>query len=199
MPILSTDRICKSFGAVTALEDVSLSFERGEVRAICGENGAGKSTLVKILMGIEQPDSGAITLDGQLATIRSPQDAQNQGLAQVAQELSVVPELSILDNIWLGSALVPFVHRRKFLRHRAKEALSRLGVGHYDLDRLAGSLTIGECQMVEIARRLVRDAQLLILDEPTATLSDAFATPLVSCGTADILRPSRSARLIAIV
>jgi ABC-type sugar transport system ATPase subunit len=172
-PLLSVDRICKSFGAVAALQEVSISFESGEVRAICGENGAGKSTLVKILMGIEQPDSGSIALDGQTATIRSPQDAQSQGLAQVAQELSVVPELSILDNIWLGSALVPFIHRRRFLRRRAREALSRLGVGHYDLDRPAGSLTIGECQMVEIARLLVRDAKLLILDEPTATLSDA--------------------------
>jgi ribose transport system ATP-binding protein/rhamnose transport system ATP-binding protein len=173
MPLLSVNRICKSFGAVTALQDVSISFNSGEVHAVCGENGAGKSTLVKILMGIERPDSGSITLNGEIASIRSPQDAQTLGLAQVAQELSIVPELSVLDNIWLGSALVPFIHRRRGLRRRAHDALTRLGVGHYDLDCPAGALTIGECQMVEIARLLVRDARLLILDEPTATLSDA--------------------------
>ena len=160
-PILSVDRITKSFGAVAALQDVSLLLQGGEVRAICGENGAGKTTLVKILMGIERPDSGSITINGQVTTVRSPQDAQSLGLAQVAQELSIVPALSVLDNIWLGSARVPFFHRRTALRRRAQEALSRLGAGHYDLDRLAGTLTIGECQMVEIARLLVRDARLL--------------------------------------
>jgi ribose transport system ATP-binding protein/rhamnose transport system ATP-binding protein len=170
--ILSIDRISKRFGAVAALQDVSLSLQSGEVRAICGENGAGKSTLVKILMGIQQPDAGSITIDGVVQHVQSPRDAQSFGLAQVAQELSIVPSLSILDNIWLGNTNVPIFHRRESLRKQAREALSRLGAGHYDLDGLAGSLTIGQCQMVEIARLLVRNAKILILDEPTATLSD---------------------------
>lgn len=170
--VLSVDRISRRFGAVAALQDVSLSLQSGEVRAICGENGAGKSTLVKILMGIQQPDAGSITIDGVVRQVHSPRDAQSFGLAQVAQELSIVPSLSILDNIWLGNTEVPLFHRRELLRKRAQEALTRLGAGNYDLDRLAGSLTIGQCQMVEIARLLVRDARILILDEPTATLSD---------------------------
>ncbi len=170
--ILSVDHISKRFGAVAALQDVSLSLQGGEVRAICGENGAGKSTLVKILMGIQQPDAGSITIDGVVRQVHSPRDAQSFGLAQVAQELSIVPSLSILDNVWLGNTNVPLFHRRASLRKRAQEALARLGAGHYDLDRLAESLTIGQCQMVEIARLLVRDARILILDEPTATLSD---------------------------
>ena len=170
--IISIERVSKSFGVVAALQDVTLSLQQGEVRAICGENGAGKSTLVKILMGIQRPDSGSIAIDGQATAIRSPLHAQSLGLAQVAQELSIVPTLSILDNIWLGGARVPVFHRRKVLRQRAQAALTRVGAGRYDLDRLAGTLTIGECQMVEIARLLVRDARLLILDEPTATLSD---------------------------
>ncbi|MCW6507836.1 sugar ABC transporter ATP-binding protein [Lichenifustis flavocetrariae] len=170
--ILSVDRISKSFGAVAALQDVSLTLQAGEIRALCGENGAGKSTLVKILMGIERPDTGSIAIDGTSVAIRSPSQAQALGLAQVAQELSVIPSLSVLDNIWLGSAQVPLLHRRRAFRQRAQDALARIGAGHYDLDRQAGTLSIGECQMVEIARLMVRDARVLILDEPTATLSD---------------------------
>src|SRR5688500_6431134 len=99
--VLAAQGLSRSFGAVQALRNVSLSLGGGEIRAICGENGAGKSTLVKLLMGIYQPDSGTIALDGSVRDVRSPQQAQELGLALVAQELSLAPHLSVLDNIWL--------------------------------------------------------------------------------------------------
>ena len=126
---------------------------------------------MKLLMGIIHPDSGVIEIDGRAQTIESPQKAQELGLTLVAQELSLAPELSVLDNIWLGNRSVPFLHRRSKFRRRAREALGLLGAD-YDLDRPVRKLALGERQMVEIARLLVRDARILILDEPTATLSD---------------------------
>ncbi|MGH7090071.1 MAG: sugar ABC transporter ATP-binding protein, partial [Stellaceae bacterium] len=137
-----------------------------------GENGAGKSTLVKILMGVHRPDSGRILVDGISRELRTPQAAQRLGFAMVAQELSLAPHLSVLDNIWLGNAQVPLMHRRPYLRAKARAALEQLGVGHLELGRPVGTLTIGERQIVEIARLIARDARLLILDEPTASLSD---------------------------
>lgn len=169
--VLAARDLSKSFGAVQALRGVSLSLGEGEIRAICGENGAGKSTLVKLLMGIHQPDSGTIALDGTVQEVHTPKQAHGLGLALVAQELSLAPHLSVLDNIWLGSGAVPFFHRRAKLREKASQALEMLGV-EIDLDVPVGQLTLGQRQVVEIARLIARDARVLILDEPTATLSD---------------------------
>jgi ABC-type sugar transport system ATPase subunit len=169
--MLVVRQLAKSFGPVEALRGVSLSLVGGEIRGICGENGAGKSTLMKLLMGIIRPDSGSIELNGQAQAIDSPQQAQQLGIAMVAQELSLAPHLSVLDNIWLGSRLVPFIHRRTKFRRRAAQVLQLLKA-NYDLDRPVRTLSMGERQIVEIARLLVRDASILILDEPTAMLSD---------------------------
>jgi ABC-type sugar transport system ATPase subunit len=171
--ILSVDGLSKSFGGLTALRDVSLALRAGEIRAICGENGAGKSTLVKLLMGIFAPDAGTIAIDGARRTIRGPREAQALGLGLVAQELSLAPRLSILDNIWLGSPDVPLLYRRRALRQRAQQALDTVGAGDWDLDTPVSALGIGQRQLVEIARLIARNARLLILDEPTATLSDS--------------------------
>jgi len=187
--LLSTAGLGKSFGGVRALSDVSFSLAAGEIHAICGENGAGKSTLVKLLMGIVQPDEGAIAINGDRVTVRGPQHAQSLGLGFVAQELSLAPRLSILDNIWLGGAGVPFFHRTAALRRRAQVALDALNAGNWDLDRPVGELSIGERQIVEIARLFARDARILILDEPTATLTDAEIERIL--GVLDSLRKER--------
>jgi ABC-type sugar transport system ATPase subunit len=177
--MLVARQLAKSFGQIEALRGVSLNLAAGEIRGVCGENGAGKSTLMKLLMGIIHPDSGVIEIDGRAQTIENPQKAQELGLALVAQELSLAPDLSVLDNIWLGNRSIPLLHRRAKFRRHAGETLRLLGV-EYDLDRLVRRLTLGERHMVEIARLLVRDARILILDEPTATLSDVEIERMMS-------------------
>jgi len=170
--ILGVRHISKSFGPIAALKDVSLDIGAGEIRGICGENGAGKSTLVKILTGVYRPDQGRVLIDGAPASLATPRQAQERGLAIVAQELSLCPDLSVEDNIWLGSLRVPFLHKRPALRRRAAETLALLGASHIKLDAPVAALAMGERQLVEIARLMTRDARVLILDEPTATLTD---------------------------
>ncbi len=172
MSVLAVDGITKRFGPNAVLKNVNLALDAGEVRAICGENGAGKSTLVKIMTGLFAPDEGAVSVDGEPLAIESPQHAQQLGIALVAQELSLPPALSVLDNIWLGNREVPLFHRRATLRQRARAALDKLGLADLALDTPVSELSIGRRQLVEIARMLTREARVFILDEPTATLSD---------------------------
>jgi ABC-type sugar transport system ATPase subunit len=172
MPVLAAEGLTKRFGPNTVLKRVSVSLEAGEIRAVCGENGAGKSTLVKILTGLHAPDEGAVYFDGKPTEIQNPQHAQALGMALVAQELSLPPALSVLDNIWLGNRGVPLFHRRASLRARARAALDRIGLVDVALDTPVSALSIGRRQLVEIARMLTRDARIFFLDEPSATLSD---------------------------
>ncbi len=170
--LLSTRGLSKSFGALVALKPLSFDLGAGEIRAVCGENGAGKSTFVNLLTGVFKASAGTISIAGEPCVLHSPRDAQRHGIGLVAQELSICPELSVLDNIWLGSLEVPFLHRKEGLRRRALQALEQIGAEHIGLDRTASRLSIAERQLVEIARVLTRDARVVILDEPTATLSD---------------------------
>ena len=121
---------------------------------------------------MHQVDAGIVLVDGKPIEIRDPQHAQELGIALVAQELSLAPALSVLDNIWLGNREVPLFHRRKEFRERARAALEKVGLGDLPLETPVSQLSIGRRQLVEIARMLTRNARVFILDEPTATLSD---------------------------
>jgi ABC-type sugar transport system ATPase subunit len=140
-PLLAVEGISKHFGGIQALSHVTLDIQAGEVLAICGENGAGKSTLVKILMGIYQSYTGSIFSEGKEVKVRSPADGQALGIALVSQELSLAPDLSVADNIWLGSRRVPLFHRREALRRRAADTMAMLGFGGDFIDGKSLALT----------------------------------------------------------
>ncbi|MDQ0467326.1 sugar ABC transporter ATP-binding protein [Labrys wisconsinensis] len=171
--MLRMTKIAKRYGAAVALESVDLEVRRGEVMALLGENGAGKSTLVKILAGVETPDAGTIEIAGTPRAIRSPVQSQAAGIAYVAQELSIVETLSVAENVFLGDGSVGVWRSPARLARLAGPFLARVGLDHVDPLQAAGSISVAERQLVEIARLLSRKAVIAILDEPTAALSDA--------------------------
>ncbi|MFT4289429.1 sugar ABC transporter ATP-binding protein [Nocardioides sp.] len=173
VPLVQATDLTKTYGAVRALRGVSVSIAPGEVVGICGQNGAGKSTFVKLLTGLERPDSGELRVRGEVVGFGSTLDGQKAGISIVDQELALVPQLSIEANMYLGHREVPLVGGKRERRARCREILDQLGLGHLEPATPLRQLRIGERQLVEIGRVLARDAQLLILDEPTATLSNA--------------------------
>lgn len=165
--------ISKSFGPVNVLEGVDFSVVGGEIHALMGENGAGKSTLMKILSGVYVPDTGSIEIDGKRAAIRSTDDAESLGIAIIHQELNLIPQLSVMENLFLGREPQSFgIIDSRRMRAEAAAWLSRVGAPHIDASREAGTLSIGQQQLIEIARALSLKAQVLIMDEPTAALTD---------------------------
>ncbi|MBL9216516.1 MAG: sugar ABC transporter ATP-binding protein [Opitutaceae bacterium] len=166
--------IQKRFGATRALRDVSLEIAAGEVHALIGENGAGKSTLMKILSGAHAADAGTLELSGAPYRPESPHDARRKGVAMIYQELTLALHLSAQENILLGaeSSRLGFVDRRAS-RRRARAALAQLGHESLDLDRPAGRFSLAEQQVIEIARALLTQPQVLIMDEPTSSLTQA--------------------------
>lgn len=171
--LIQVNRLCKSFGGVRALKDVSLDLRAGEVHALCGENGAGKSTLIKILSGVISPDSGTVSVDGQPLPIGKVHSAEDAGVVAMHQESTVFPDLNAIDNLFVGRELRKWgglLLDRAAMHEQTCELLSSLGE---DIDpmRPVGELSVAQRQMVAMARALSRDCRLLIMDEPTASLS----------------------------
>ena len=179
--MLSVQGLSKSFGGVRALKDVSLELEAGEIHALVGENGAGKSTLIKILSGAHARDSGSLTVGGAAAADLTPQRARSLGIAVIYQQPALLPDLSVAENIAQGSE-PPGLFRRidwAARRRRTVALLARLGLT-LDPDMPARALSMPEKQLVEIARALGEEARVLILDEPTASLSTNEVTKLLA-------------------
>jgi rhamnose transport system ATP-binding protein len=172
-PQVSVEGLTRSFAGLPAVRDVSFTVGAGEIHALCGHNGAGKSTVVKMLSGQLAPDSGRILIGGRPVRLGSRQAAQRLGIALVDQELSVVPALTVLDNLLLGDLAAPLINRRRAAAARCRQVLSDVGLERLSPDQPLAALSIGERQLVEISRALSQNARLVILDEPTATLSEA--------------------------
>src|ERR687890_315668 len=171
-PVVRLRGISKEFPGVKAVDGVDLEILPGEVHALAGENGAGKSTLMKLLAQVERPTEGEVEISGKPATFRGPGRAQSLGIAMVYQEFALAPHLSVAENLFLGRdpARGGFVNRRKE-KERAVDLLRRVGL-EVDPGHLVSSLTVAQQQRVEIAKALAIEAKVLILDEPTATLTE---------------------------
>lgn len=171
MTQLSLVGVSKKFGVTKVVDRVSITVEPGKVHVLLGENGAGKSTVIKMMSGIYQPDEGHIEIDGQQVRIPNVDAARKLGIAVIHQELNMVPQLSIMENLFLGnlpssSGLV----NKRAMKREAKEALKLIQLDE-DVSRPMGELGVARQQMVEIAKALMQDASILILDEPTAALT----------------------------
>jgi rhamnose transport system ATP-binding protein len=169
-PVLAMEHVSKQFGATLALDDVSLELRRGEIHALLGENGAGKSTLIKIMTGVQRQDSGEIRIDGVPVRVTSSQDAQRLGVAAIYQEPMIFPDLSVAENIFIGHRDRGKIVDRRRMEREASEVLARLDV-RLDVGEPARGLTLAEQQTVEIAKAISLDVRVLIMDEPTASLS----------------------------
>jgi ribose transport system ATP-binding protein len=169
--------ISKRFGGTLALDDVSVELRAGEVHAFVGENGAGKSTLGKVVAGIYSPDSGSVVVGGEVVERWDPATAQAAGVAMIAQELALVPDLSVARNVFLGIEKHRLGVLRGGLSARYRELEDRVGFG-LDGDDVVGELSIADRQKVEILRALARDAKVIVMDEPTSSLSAQETTRL---------------------
>lgn len=178
--LLQIHGVSKQFPGVRALSDVSFTLAAGEVHALVGQNGAGKSTLMKILAGIQSPDAGTVAVDGRTVSIDGPRAAQALGISIIHQELSLMPDLTIAENIFIGRerrrGLGLFIDDAD-LNERARELFDQLGVA-LDPRAKVGSLVVAQQQVVEIVKALSFDARILIMDEPTAALTVTEAEAL---------------------
>ncbi len=170
--LLRMEHITKTFPGVKALDDVSFDLKAGEVHALLGENGAGKSTLIKVLGGIYHPDAGDIYINGEKADIHSVTSAQRNGIAIIHQELVLVPYMTVAENIFLGREVM----KGKFVNHRAMETEAQKLLDEYDMhvqaSELLVNLSIAQQQMVEIVKAISYHSRILVMDEPTSSISD---------------------------
>jgi len=182
VPVLEALDISKQFYGIKALSNVAVQIYQGEILAIIGENGAGKSTLMKVLAGVHQPDSGQVLINGAGVNFYSPSDAMKHGISLIHQELNLADNLTIADNLFLGRELLwagplKLLDRKAMLKLGAK-FLARVGLD-VDPSVLVGSLPPGQKQLVEIARSLSLNGRILIMDEPTSSLSQKESDQLV--------------------
>lgn len=165
--------ISKSFGSNKVLEKIDLVLHSGQVHALMGENGAGKSTLMNILTGLFPASSGTIVIDGVEKQFSNPQEAEAFGISFIHQEMNTWPDMTVLDNLFLGREIKGTfgLLDQKAMKEKAKRAFDRLGIS-IPLDLPIGSLSVGQQQMIEIAKSLLSEVSLLVMDEPTAALTD---------------------------
>ncbi|MFM0071353.1 sugar ABC transporter ATP-binding protein [Paraburkholderia sediminicola] len=172
-PIFAARKIRKAFPGVIALDDVSIDVHAGRVHALMGENGAGKSTMMKIIAGVYLPDDGSLHFRGEPIALKSPRDALDRGIAMIHQELNLLPYMTVAENIWIGREprnLLGLIDHRALNRHTG-ELFAQLGI-EIDPQVRLGSLSIANRQMVEIAKAVSFDSDLLIMDEPTSAITD---------------------------
>ncbi|MGC4941259.1 ATP-binding cassette domain-containing protein [Kribbella sp. DT2] len=180
MAVLELRGISKNFGAVAALTDVDLSVDAGQVVAIVGDNGAGKSTLVKVLSGVHAPDAGTIGFEGREVTINGPAAAHKLGIATVFQDLALCENLSVVENLFLGRELGPYRLDDVAMEVRSWELLRQLSAKLPAVRIPVASLSGGQRQTVAIARSLLGDPKVVVLDEPTAALGVAQTTEVLN-------------------
>lgn len=166
-------RIHKSFGPVSVLKGVDFELLPGEIHALMGENGAGKSTLMKVMTGLHAQNEGEVVIDGAVRQFKHPKEAEREGIAFIHQELNILPELTVTENLFLGRELTGAfgVIKQQEMKRRAREYLAELNV-FMEVDELAKNLSVGQQQMIEIAKALMTDAKVIVMDEPTAALTD---------------------------
>ena len=171
--------ICKMFGGVRAIQNVSFQVKAGEIHALVGENGAGKSTLVKVLSGAISRDSGEIYIDGEKASIKAPKDGIDKGISVIYQEFALFSSLTVAENIFIDklTGKGKFINWKK-LRQNARDVLESLGFGIIPVNKMVSQLSVAYQQVVEICKALARNSSILILDEPTAVLAASEAEHL---------------------
>lgn len=170
---VSMQGIKKSFGNNHVLNGVNFSIEAGEVHALMGENGAGKSTLMNILTGIHKADAGEIQVDNKVVKYDDPSDAEGNGISFIHQEMNVWPDMTVVENLFMGREItnkVGFLNTKE-MKEQAKKVFEDLNV-KINLDSVVGTLSVGQQQMIEIAKSLLSDAEVIIMDEPTAALTE---------------------------
>jgi simple sugar transport system ATP-binding protein len=172
--VFRAEHVAKTFGQITALRDINLHLDRGEVLGLLGDNGAGKSTLMKIITGYIQPSRGQLYFDGQPVTLRSVSHARSLGVEAVYQDLALVNQLNVYQNMFLQREPVtggPLgILDRKTMRARARELLDRIGVNIPSVDAEVAKLSGGQRQAIAVARSVYQNARVLLLDEPTAAM-----------------------------
>ena len=171
--LLEMKNMTKLFPGVKALDNVSLTVRKGTVHALMGENGAGKSTLMKCLFGINKADGGEIFLEGERVEFKSPKDALENGVAMVHQELNQATKRNVKDNIWLGRypTHLGFIVSEKEMDRATKEIFNDLGI-NADPSKIMSKMSVAERQMAEIAKAVSYNARIIVLDEPTSSLTD---------------------------